>query len=155
MAPISSATDGSFQVTNAELEANQSLINPPPRLESRATDAPPATPPPAVKALVDKHTSPALLKDWCGSKGSEWVPEGMGKTNYSDACKTHDECYGTPGANKYLCDFSLQEDIALDCAAQGGGLLCKLAAGVYFEFVHHLGGAAYANAQAEAAKAGK
>jgi len=135
MGPITNSNDRSPEVTDAELEAGECLIEAPPRLESHASDSSPAPPPPAVQALVDKHRAAAPKKDWCGSQGSEWVPEGLGKVDWSDACKTHDECYGTPGANKYLCDFGLQQDISLDCAAQGGGIICQLMAGIYFHGV--------------------
>jgi hypothetical protein len=128
------------------------LLKAPPRLESRASDAPPAEAPSTVKTLVDKYTS-AAKKDWCGSLGSEWVPEGAFGVNWSEACKTHDECYGTPGAKKFLCDYGLQQDIALACAAQDGGPLCYLAAGVYFDGVRTArGDEAFDRAQAAAKK---
>lgn len=159
MDPIRSWTDRSPEIAEAENTAGQSLIAPPPRLESRATDAPSVLAP-GAQTLVDKHAASTAAaraalappKDWCGSKGSEWVPEGLRGTNWADACKTHDECYGTPGANKYLCDYGLQQDIALDCAAQGGGPACQFVAGVYYQAVQWFGDTAYANAQAEAAK---
>lgn len=161
MGPTGVSNNKSPEITQAEIEANASLIEAPPRLESRATDAAPAPLPPGAQALVDKHSAASARaalappKDWCGSKGTEWVPEGLRGTNWADACKTHDECYGTPGANKYLCDFGLQQDISLDCAAQGGGPACQLVAGAYYQAVQWFGGTAYENAQAEAAAKGK
>jgi hypothetical protein len=98
--------------------------------------------------LVDNHSA-AAKKDWCGSQGTEWVPEGMGGVDWSDACKTHDECYGTSGANKFLCDYGLQQDISLACAKQDGGIICQLMAGVYFRGVQSwIGDEAYERAQA-------
>jgi hypothetical protein len=147
MGPITNSIDRTPEITGAELEAGQCLTEESPRLESGSADGPPA-PPKAVQSLVDKHTA---KKDWCGSQGSEWVPEGLGKVDWSDACKTHDECYGTPGANKYLCDFGLQQDISLDCAAQGGGIMCQLMAGIYFHGVRTpQGEEAFVRAQAAA-----
>ena len=99
-----------------------------------------------------RPTDPRLQAEPCD--GSAWVPEGLGKVDWSDACKTHDECYGTPGANKFLCDYGLQQDMSLACAAQDGGPLCYLAAGTYFHGVRTAqGDEAFERAQAAAKKA--
>ena len=88
--------------------------------------------------------------DWCGSGWSgPLVPEGGFGVDWSDACKTHDECYGNCGSNKFLCDYSLQEDMSLSCAVQGGGMPCYATSGAYFSGVQTwLGDEAYDNAQA-------
>jgi RHS repeat-associated protein len=88
-------------------------------------------------------------QDWCGSVGSEWVPEGAFGVDWSDACKTHDECYAECGSSKYLCDWNLSEDMSLSCAAQDGGLMCHSVSGVYFTGVDWFGGKAYFDAQAD------
>ena len=51
------------------------------------------------------------VNDYCGSEGSEAVPDG----NWGDACAVHDECYSTPGASKEACDAKLALDIAAEC----------------------------------------
>lgn len=51
-------------------------------------------------------------RDWCGSEGSEIVPDG----NWAAACAAHDRCYATPGSNKELCDARLGRDIILICS---------------------------------------
>jgi RHS repeat-associated protein len=51
-------------------------------------------------------------QDWCGSTGSEWVPDG----NWGEACAAHDKCYSTPGANKEACDVKLALDITAACS---------------------------------------
>jgi RHS repeat-associated protein len=56
--------------------------------------------------------------DYCGS-GSNNVPDG----NFGDACRAHDECYATPGANKEKCDGKLAIDIAAECAENDPFLL--------------------------------
>jgi len=53
-------------------------------------------------------------QDWCGSTGSEGVPDG----NWGEACAAHDECYGTPGANKEACDAKLALDITAACSGK-------------------------------------
>nr|WP_306664146.1 RHS repeat-associated core domain-containing protein [Erythrobacter sp. SN021] len=67
--------------------------------------APPPPPP-------QNETPPA--QDWCGSTGSEGVPEG----NWAEACKTHDQCYAKPGANKEGCDVKLALDINTICSSK-------------------------------------
>jgi RHS repeat-associated protein len=49
--------------------------------------------------------------DWCGSHGTEWVPDG----NWGIACRNHDGCYGTLGVNKERCDGQLALEIAAEC----------------------------------------
>jgi hypothetical protein len=69
--------------------------------------------------------------DWCGSDGTGAVPEGAFGVDWSDACRTHDECYAEPGASKALCDQNLADDMSLSCSAQDGGLLCHITVGIY------------------------
>ena len=88
--------------------------------------------------------------DYCGSDGTGFVPDGALDVDWSDACRTHDECYATPGASKDLCDYNLGEDMSLACAAQDGGLMCHVIAGIYYEGVHLFGGPAYERAQEKA-----
>jgi len=79
-------------------------------------------------------------KDWCGSSwNGPLVPEGFNGVNYANACRTHDECYATCGADKKGCDLNLSYDMAIDCARQGGGVGCDTAAGIYYTAVS-LGG---------------
>ena len=87
--------------------------------------------------------------DWCGSTGSEWVPDRGFGVDWSDACKTHDECYSRCGASKLLCDHALGDDIALACAAQGGGIPCFVLANAYNTGVDWFGDEAFQRAQEE------
>jgi len=155
---VSSSTPNTgLDVTPEEFAAGASLTERPPQT-SRSTPAgsPPASSP-AVKGLVDEHPSsaaslPPPKKDWCGSDGTGWVPDGALGVTWSDPCKTHDECYGTPGANKFLCDYTLQQDMSLACAAQDGGILCQIIADIYFHGVRTpQGEEAFERAQAAAA----
>lgn len=52
-------------------------------------------------------------QDWCGSQGFD-VPDG----NWGEACKAHDECYGTPGASKERCDVKLARDMLVVCSGK-------------------------------------
>jgi hypothetical protein len=128
-----------IDVAPEEVEARASLLERAPQLSSSATAEPAPAPAPAVARLVERASStPAALppkNDWCGSDGTGWVPDGMLGVDWSDACKTHDDCYAAAGANKFLCDYTLQQDISLACAAQDGGILCDVVAGIYFHGV--------------------
>jgi hypothetical protein len=103
-------------------------------------------------AMTTPIASSSSRPDYCGSTGSEFVPEGAFGVDWSDACQTHDQCYATPGAEKDLCDYGLQEDMSLACAAQNGGLLCYIAAGVYYTGVQVMGSEAFERAQKGGAK---
>ena len=90
-------------------------------------------------------------QDWCGSGWSgPIVPEGGFGVDWSDACRIHDECYGTCSANKLLCDYVLQQNMSMSCAAQDGGMGCHVAACVYFRGVQSwLGDDAYDGEQSD------
>jgi len=93
------------------------------------------------------------LVDWCG--GSNWtryVPEG----NWAGACKTHDECYGTLGANKHNCDIALGVDIVEECSFGKNGIIipapCAIVGVSYSAFVQFFGGRYYRDGQTNAKK---
>lgn len=90
-------------------------------------------------------------KDWCGSKGSEWVPEG----NWAEACAVHDKCYGTLGASKTRCDAMLAIEMTLLCSAREKKLFsyaCESAGVTYFWALAFRGWGPYRAAQEEAAR---
>ena len=60
------------------------------------------------------QTTRTTAQDWCGSKGSEGVPDG----NWGDACRAHDECYSTPGSSKVGCDLTLGANIIAVCGSK-------------------------------------
>lgn len=68
--------------------------------------------------------------DWCGSNGSEWVPDG----SWGEACRKHDICYGAKGSSKESCDMQLNQDIQLECVKQhkpAMAFVCSFAGPVY------------------------
>jgi RHS repeat-associated protein len=66
----------------------------------------------APKANAPRKAPASHPQDYCGSRGSERVPDG----NWPNACKAHDECYATRGATKEVCDAKLALDIAEECS---------------------------------------
>jgi RHS repeat-associated protein len=97
------------------------------------------------------HATPWPLgdRDWCGSVGTEWVPESdpLGSSNFQSACRTHDDCYGQCGSDKFDCDWNLGHDMQDQCVAQGDP--CNVAGLVYFGAVYVFADAAFNNAQAD------
>jgi RHS repeat-associated protein len=65
-------------------------------------------------------------KDYCGSGGGN-VPDG----NWKQSCKAHDDCYGTPGAIKEVCDLKLARDMTLECGGVTGGQVCAIPGTLY------------------------
>lgn len=54
---------------------------------------------------------------WCGSGWNEpLVPEGMFGTDWSGACESHDNCYDSCGADKNMCDATLDKEVGTSCS---------------------------------------
>ena len=87
---------------------------------------------------------PLLPADWCGSTGTEWVPD----STWGQSCKIHDACYGTQGSSKFQCDFNLGIGVALLCAGNGKSFReCAGIGGTYFWGVTIFGIGPYNKAQ--------
>ncbi|WP_423141117.1 RHS repeat domain-containing protein [Parablastomonas sp. CN1-191] len=67
--------------------------------------------------LPQKTQANPVPADYCGSKGSEGVPDVV----WGGACKRHDDCYGTPGNSKAVCDIKLGRDIIRECTRRTYG----------------------------------
>jgi RHS repeat-associated protein len=76
----------------------------------------------------DKTPPPPPPVDWCGSTGSEWVPDG----NWGNACRKHDDCYARLGASKEMCDIKLSVNMTLECTLRGSNqAMCGIVGGIY------------------------
>jgi RHS repeat-associated protein len=83
---------------------------------------------PAPKPRTPEREPFDPTKDYCGSAGSEGVPDG----NWREACKAHDDCYGKPGAIKEVCDARLAVDIAVVCSGRTSfPALCVIPGALY------------------------
>ena len=73
--------------------------------------------------------------DYCGSKGTEWVPDNPAGFDFSQCCKAHDKCYGTCGSTQETCDLDFRtcmQDKCWDYFIDGRTGACMiLAAGFY------------------------
>lgn len=64
----------------------------------------------------DLRSPPPLTVNGCGAEGGADVPDFLiGAVQlgpvFREACNTHDQCYGTLGADKAQCDANLQNDM--------------------------------------------
>ena len=70
----------------------------------------------------------------CGDAGTDFhVPDSFNGVSFIPACRRHDICYGTCGANKAVCDQNLRMDMITACvnAYQSTGL-CMLIPGIFY-----------------------
>ncbi len=72
--------------------------------------------------------------------------------SFKEACQSHDDCYSTCGANRYVCDAKFTFDTYGSC--RPGDWLCVGLAATYQSFVVIFGGSAYADAQRAACVGG-
>jgi hypothetical protein len=97
----------------------------------------------------------------CGSGWSAYiVPEKYKKARFTDACNTHDICYGTCNNDRDFCDTQFSTNLIAACAAayplnKKGELPddyydCVDRARNYYQAVQELGRSAYEEAQGDA-----
>jgi RHS repeat-associated protein len=98
-------------------------------------------------------------RDWCGSEGSEKVPDGFktfsGNVDLRYACYTHDNSYGTLGFSQFTADINLGVDIIYEnlkptdiWAWVNGHNTATIITGVAYSLaVMKFGGEPYQNAQ--------
>jgi hypothetical protein len=90
-------------------------------------------------------------KDWCGSKGSEWVPDYPFGIDASHACMLHDYCYSTFDLpeDRASCDLILGSTIYSDCLRQSDHTVfqCGIVSEIYWFFVTWAGADAFKNAR--------
>jgi RHS repeat-associated protein len=104
----------------------------------------------------------------CGdAKTDKYVPDSYsGIVSFEESCNIHDQCYGTPGADKEYCDKQFGSNLKQACDADLGGqeddgklkqlllyrerMNCHAMADWYEFSVRKWGGSAFENAQKEA-----
>ncbi len=79
--------------------------------------------------------------DWCGSTGTEWVPDKLIIINIAPACHVHDICYGPKSStSRFSCDADLGKNVFTLCMAQGGNFTACSASGATYFYGVRLGG---------------
>jgi len=95
------------------------------------------------------HIDVLGLQDFCGSVGTEWVPElWFGGPN--GACAKHDDCFDTCGYGQEYCNGLFLANMVQSCPIwpPWETATCLAAAAWYYAAVQNLGQTAYCNAQA-------
>ncbi len=126
-----------------------------------------------VLVMVVSGSEYGLAGQHCGAKGDwrnilipdKWPPPETKKRFPSvlgkiktvpvyKACMRHDDCYGTPGANRNVCDRQFFENMKTECDRVFNDILelhlqqaCKLAARGYYKAVKDYGMQAFQKAQ--------
>jgi len=112
-------------------------------------------------AFVFSFTSIAVSSD-CGPQSKiisevipdEWRIPGTDKWVFvGNACRRHDECYGSPNANKNQCDSDFYSNLRSNCRSKLNNLTerekkyCMKLAETYTRAVSRYGHAAFKRAQ--------
>ena len=85
----------------------------------------------------------------------------MNSMDFSNACRSHDSCYGTIGKSKEKCDLEFIDDMQTECRkiskqfAARQNKFCHEISAVYFNLVKAKGQESYNRAQKEARITGK
>ena len=109
------------------------------QMQRRATNPPPAPVPPRAPASPEKEQP-----DWCGSDGTEWVWDSIGNKNMTDACRQHDNCYGSQNADRYQCDRDFYWNLRNDLGNDPLGAIINT---IYFNMVRMFGDEAFKKGQ--------
>ena len=102
--------------------------------------------PDATRTPTNIPTAPRSIEDFCGSKGTEWVPE-LGYGGKSGPCANHDKCYGDcNGPSKEECDRRFLEEM-MWTDPYNRNSPNSLTATIYHSFVDWFGGGAFERAR--------
>lgn len=76
------------------------------------------------------------------------IPQGVGGADFRPACRAHDACYDSPGADRAACDQRFLQDMLGTCRNSRHPLLCRMTArGMYRATARH-GADSFRSAQA-------
>jgi hypothetical protein len=75
------------------------------------------------------------------------VPQGCAGADFRDACRAHDQCYGTD-CPRECCDQQFYEELCAACECSEHPALCRLRAWHWYVQVRLLGGPGYQQSQA-------
>ncbi|MGI9472702.1 MAG: hypothetical protein ACR2NZ_14280 [Rubripirellula sp.] len=115
----------------------------------------------APMLLILAIASPALAVDPARPCGPDsmtgplryLVPQGVGGADFRPACRRHDACYDTLGADKAACDRRYLQEMQCACKNSRHPILCRIVAKIMYKTTRGRGGdRAFASAQRIAAK---
>lgn len=90
----------------------------PPDIPDLPGGTPPASDPLTCEAILDswpENCSQEAKPQVLSHPGCTGIPEAIANVSITDACNTHDACYGTVGSSKTTCDSDFGTDIAILC----------------------------------------
>lgn len=76
------------------------------------------------------------------------IPQGAFGADFRQACRRHDACYDTPGANRAACDARFLDDMLCSCASSRHPVLCRMTARIMHRATAKNGEEAFRSAQA-------
>jgi hypothetical protein len=107
----------------------------------------------ALGALQARAGETLLESRPCGPDGLTGplrllVPQGVGGADFRPACRAHDACYDTPGADRSACDERFLRDMLGACGNSRRPLLCRLSARTMHRLTAKHGEDSFRSAQA-------
>jgi hypothetical protein len=76
------------------------------------------------------------------------IPQGAFGADFRQACRRHDACYDTPGANRAACDARFLDDMLCSCTSSRHPALCRMTARLMHRATAKNGEDAFRSAQA-------
>jgi len=104
----------------------------------------PAGPAAAADLLVSHPCGPDSLK----GPLRRLIPQGAFGADFRPACRAHDACYDTPGADKSTCDRNYLRAMECACESSRHPVLCRMVARAMHRPVSRNGDEAFESAQA-------
>ena len=77
------------------------------------------------------------------------IPQGHSGANFRPSCRYHDNCYSTPGADRYQCDLKWLNQMLAACNCSRRPRACQRGARIMYRFVRKYGQEAFDEAQRE------
>ena len=75
------------------------------------------------------------------------IPQGVSGADFRPACRRHDDCYDTPGANKSACDRRYLQEMQCACNQSRHPILCRIVARLMYRATARHGADAFRSAQ--------
>jgi hypothetical protein len=75
------------------------------------------------------------------------IPQGAFGADFKPACRAHDACYDTPGADRDQCDRKYLQDMQCACENSTHPVLCRMTARLLYRATHKHGEKAFESAQ--------
>jgi len=108
----------------------------------------------AVLHVAPVHADDSLLQSRpCGPDSVKGplrllIPQGAFGADFRPACRAHDACYDTPGANRAACDSRFLAGMLCACERSRHPVLCRMTARIMYRATAKHGEESFRSAQA-------